>query len=193
MLNAGSVEGIVTDETGKPVPGITLALLAPSLRSPATRTAQTDALGRYRFDGVPPVVRILTSFAPEQAAIAGKSYQPTEIERVELSAGATRQLNLQVTSTPVYRIRGHVTNKPDTEPSFAAVKLCEGDDKNTLALRVPVASDGTFEAPGFVPGNYCVHLEVGADSTQNSYAVVANVRDRDTDQVELKAWAPFVP
>src|SRR5713226_8399065 len=48
--NGGAVRGIVTDDGGHPLPGVTVTLTKPS----GKQTAVTDAAGRYQFAGVAP-------------------------------------------------------------------------------------------------------------------------------------------
>src|SRR3954464_1460011 len=62
-----SVTGIVRDQTGGTLPGVTVELTAP--RVPPLSTS-TDAAGRYRFDAVPPGTYTLSfrllNFADQQ-------------------------------------------------------------------------------------------------------------------------------
>ncbi|MFY9550766.1 MAG: carboxypeptidase regulatory-like domain-containing protein, partial [Thermoanaerobaculia bacterium] len=48
----GTVEGTITDQSGAPLPGVSVELTSPNLQG--TRTAVTTADGRYRFPSVPP-------------------------------------------------------------------------------------------------------------------------------------------
>src|SRR5262245_47118294 len=48
----GTVEGTITDQSGVPLPGVSVELSSPNLQG--TRTAVTSADGRYRFPSVPP-------------------------------------------------------------------------------------------------------------------------------------------
>ena len=68
---SGSIVGTVRDETGDPLPGVSVELI-PS--DGDARFAETDALGTYRFDGPPPgdarLVFALVNFANARRAIA---------------------------------------------------------------------------------------------------------------------------
>ncbi|MDI6845725.1 MAG: TonB-dependent receptor [Candidatus Saccharicenans sp.] len=48
----GSITGTVTDESGSPLPGVSVTISSPSLMG--TRSAVTDARGVYRFPALPP-------------------------------------------------------------------------------------------------------------------------------------------
>ena len=48
----GTIDGTVTDQSGAPLPGVTVEITSPNLQG--TRTAVTAADGRYRFPSVPP-------------------------------------------------------------------------------------------------------------------------------------------
>ncbi len=46
------MDGSVTDQSGAPLPGVSVELTSPNMQG--TRTAVTSADGRYRFPSVPP-------------------------------------------------------------------------------------------------------------------------------------------
>ena len=48
----GTVEGSVTDQSGAPLPGVTVSLASPALQG--SRTAVTGSDGRYRFPALSP-------------------------------------------------------------------------------------------------------------------------------------------
>ena len=48
----GMIDGVVTDQSGAPLPGVTVEITSPNLQG--TRTAVTAADGRYRFPSLPP-------------------------------------------------------------------------------------------------------------------------------------------
>ena len=76
------------------------------------------------------------------------------------------------------------------EGAFVSIQNCSKDAEDKSATRTAVAKDGSFDAAGFIPGAYCLTFEVpqGTDYKQQSYRVAATIRDRDVDQVQVKAW-----
>ncbi len=48
----GGIEGVVSDSSDNPLPGVTVTLKSTSLQG--ARTAVTSAAGRYRFPAIPP-------------------------------------------------------------------------------------------------------------------------------------------
>src|SRR5206468_4595303 len=48
----GTVDGMVADESGAPLPGVTVTVTSPNLQG--GRSAVTGADGHYRFPSVPP-------------------------------------------------------------------------------------------------------------------------------------------
>ncbi|MCR4396281.1 MAG: carboxypeptidase regulatory-like domain-containing protein, partial [Candidatus Saccharicenans sp.] len=48
----GAITGTVTDESGSPLPGVTVTITGPALMG--TRSSVTDARGVYRFPALPP-------------------------------------------------------------------------------------------------------------------------------------------
>jgi outer membrane receptor for ferrienterochelin and colicin len=83
----GSVNGTVTDGNGDPLPGVTVLLTSPQLIG--SRTAVTDADGKYRAVFLPPgqyeVTATFTGFRTQKAAV-----------RVEIEGNHTINLQLEV-------------------------------------------------------------------------------------------------
>jgi hypothetical protein len=172
----GSVEVSVRDENGSPIPGVTLRLQDGNpVRS---RTVQTDGLGRFLFEEVISPASVSARVMPEQAAAISKGYEPADTGRFNVQPAEKRQLNIRLTSVPFFHIRGCVTQQSEVEASFAAVTDC-GLSEQALLRRVSITKEGTFDASGFLPGQYCVILQTGASYTQKSHPVFATVTDRD--------------
>src|SRR5215470_20089944 len=86
----GTVEGTITDQSGAPLPGVSVELSSPNLQG--VRTAVTSADGRYRFPSVPPgaykVTAELSGFGKIQKGAT-----------VTLDATATVNMQLSISTT----------------------------------------------------------------------------------------------
>ena len=93
----GTVEGTITDQSGAPLPGVSVELSSPNLQG--TRTAVTSADGRYRFPSVPPgaykVTGTLSGFGKVQKNAT-----------VTLDSTATVNLSLSLSTTAEVTVTG---------------------------------------------------------------------------------------
>jgi hypothetical protein len=93
----GTVEGTVNDESGAPLPGVTVTISSPNLQG--GRSAVTAADGRYRFPSVPPgqytVAAELTNFGKVQ-----------KTAKVSLDATATVNLQLSISASAEVTVTG---------------------------------------------------------------------------------------
>ncbi len=91
----GTVEGTVVDQSGAPLPGVSVELSSPNLQG--VRTAVTSADGRYRFPSVPPgaykVTAELTGFGKVQKN-ATVTLDSTAQVNVQLSISATAEVTV---------------------------------------------------------------------------------------------------
>ena len=91
----GTVEGTVTDQSGAPLPGVTVELSSPALQG--ARTAVTSADGRYRFPSVPPgaykVTADLAGFGKVQKN-ASVSLDTTATVNMQLSISTTAEVTV---------------------------------------------------------------------------------------------------
>jgi hypothetical protein len=91
----GTVEGTVVDQSGAPLPGVSVELASPNLQG--VRTAVTSADGRYRFPSVPPgaykVTAELTGFGKVQKN-ATVTLDSTAQVNVQLSISATAEVTV---------------------------------------------------------------------------------------------------
>jgi outer membrane receptor protein involved in Fe transport len=85
----GTVEGVVTDQTGAVVPAVTVTLSGPNLIRP--QTATTDSDGAYRFASVPP-----GRYNLDVAAAKGFNAYKQENVEVNLARGTTANISLTV-------------------------------------------------------------------------------------------------
>src|SRR5689334_10545570 len=93
----GTVEGTIADESGAPLPGVTVTVTSPSLQG--SRNAVTGADGHYRFPSVPPgqytVTAELSNFGKVQ-----------KTAKVGLDATATVNMQLSISTTAEVTVTG---------------------------------------------------------------------------------------
>lgn len=93
----GAIEGKVSDNSGAPVPGVTLELKSPQLQG--TKTEVTDARGMFRFPVLPPGTYSLTT------TLSG--FSPTHQDNI--AVGLSRVVTLDVRLSPAVTERITVT------------------------------------------------------------------------------------
>jgi hypothetical protein len=86
-ITFGAVEGVVSDETGAVLPGVTVIAASPALQLRQV-TMVTDSQGRYRFIELPPGTYSV------RFELAG--FQAVTREDLELAAGFTARVNMSM-------------------------------------------------------------------------------------------------
>ena len=111
----GTVEGTITDQSGAPLPGVSIELSSPALQG--VRTAVTAADGRYRFPSVPPGAYKIT------ATLSGFG-KVQKNATVTLDATATVNLSLSLSTTAEVTVTGEAplvdTQSTTTGSNFSA-------------------------------------------------------------------------
>jgi hypothetical protein len=88
----GAIAGVVTDPSGAPMAGVTVVASSPALIE-KTRTAATDAAGRYRIEDLRPGVY--------QLRFALQGWSPYQQKGVELMGSFTATVNAQLALDPL--------------------------------------------------------------------------------------------
>ena len=156
----GDLEGTVADQNGAPLPGVSVELRSPQLQG--TRTAVTDAAGRYRF----PVL------APGMYSVTAQLSGFTKVERtgLKVSLGATTTIpitmGLSVKEEIVVTSEAPAVDTSKTTIGTTATlesiqRLPLG--RNFASVASTVAGTGTD-----VSGNVTVY---GATGLENAYII----------------------
>ena len=132
----GTVEGTVADESGAPLPGVTVTIASPNLQG--GRSAVTGADGRYRFPSVPPgqykVTGELSNFGKVQKAAT-----------VALDATATVNLQLSISASAEVTVTGEA-------PLVDVQSTTQGSNYSAKVIdKLPVGrnyADIVFTQPG---------------------------------------------
>src|SRR5262245_1354257 len=135
-----SIEGIVKDNTGAVLPGVTVD--AQNLSQGGLASVVTDATGRVRFPSLAPGAYEVT------AKLSG--FTPTKFSRVEITLGQTKALDMtmsvsglsesvQVTSEqPLIDVKSNQRSYSITAEQF--VKLPKGRDFSSVVTQAPGAN-----------------------------------------------------
>jgi Carboxypeptidase regulatory-like domain len=116
QVSGGSISGVVTDEQGAALPGVTLSATA----SPVTRIVSTDADGSYRVGGLPPGEYLITSERSGFAKLVR--------ENVVVREGLNLALDLTMTLGGVSEVVDVKTDTPMLESKTAVKAVNIGGD-----------------------------------------------------------------
>ncbi len=198
------IEGTVTDDRGNPIEGATVIAADPlgAPRALMRGSATTDSRGAYSLSLVPEPASFLDTFSlsipvnvtvkayvtPDRATQTGQAFYPSQAETVEIRSGSLTR-NLALRPSPAFHIRGRVSTVPSAaEAPLVWIYSCNAPDDEGLTSTTTLRADGSFDAPGILPGSACVTLETIDPSTQAkrySRVLTVAVSDRDVDQVQL--------
>ena len=156
----GDLDGVVVDQSGAPLPGVTVELRSPQLQG--VRSAVTDAAGRYRFPVLSPGVYSVTAQLP--------GFTKVERSGLKVSLGATTTIPITMGLSLKEEIV--VTSEaPAVDTSKAGIgtnatlesiqRLPLG--RNFVSIAATVAGTGTD-----VSGNITVY---GATGLENAYII----------------------
>jgi hypothetical protein len=177
MPLASVVTGRVVDDTGEPVVGAQVRVLAlrrvgesiAAMAAPGVRVRTTDDRGEFRLYGLLPGRYFLSASIGADIGTPGRTegfapvYFPSTPDitaAVELSpqVGADiTNVHLVLTRSPTYRVTGvalDASGQPATGVLVATSQRSGGP--MTELRRIPVAADGAFVVPNVPPGDYVI-------------------------------------
>ena len=156
-----SLTGIVTDATGAVLPGATVTVAGESLIG-GSRTATTDADGRYRFQALPPGTYTMT-------VELGESFKKFE-QTVNLGLGQTITLDARLEvggRTETVTVRAESPQVDVT--SSAAQKNLTTEVMENIPFTSRFGPGAMLLAPGINPNNYSAYGSGGSSS--NAYMI----------------------
>ena len=154
----GVLDGQVRDIDASPIAGAQVTVTGP-----VTRTATTDADGAWRLT-VP--VGVYT------ARTTAFGYAGDDREGIEVTEGATTEVNQVLVEFPTGTLSGTVRDDGGTPVAGAAVTLT-----GTPIEPVTSGADGTFSVPGVPEGEYSVRADTPLRCLQAATAAVAMTAD----------------
>jgi protocatechuate 3,4-dioxygenase beta subunit len=214
LVPLGAINGKITDADGDPVRGVSVQALQYQYRASGRRLdsradAITDANGLYRIYFLPPgryLVRAyihrtpagpaepsphVHNFVPEEGFLT--AYYPGSPEAaagavVEVKAGADLNgYDLRLARAPAYHVRGRIEGAQAN--SRVAVAPCSTPSLDFgSALYADVRPDGTFDARGITPGQYCLAVERSGGRLATADAQVS-IKNGDVNGIVLAAPA----
>ncbi|RYZ39429.1 MAG: carboxypeptidase regulatory-like domain-containing protein [Myxococcaceae bacterium] len=181
LVRAASVEGLIVDEEGQPLAGISVQLHCcdESARgSSADDTTVSDADGHFVLD--------VTQAGSGQLSVEDEAFLPRELEvqvpstslRVVMSRGAS--------------VAGHVTDAQGLPVRQASIRLVEekedeGDDAEEAETRYGTTDgSGTFLLQGLLPGRYVLEATVSRDWMNERVSQRIELQEREHLEVTLR-------
>lgn len=169
---AGSVEGVVRDASGAALAGVEVGLGFLNSWHPgdptveASRTARTDATGRYRFDGV----------SPSRWGLSVRAGERSLAFAVEVAAGATRRDLTLPAEAPGSPVTVPVMDEGGAEPG-ARVLLERTDDGPLVRREATTGEDGLARFEGVPSGAYAVSASAPGRARARATLVVTGPTD----------------
>jgi Carboxypeptidase regulatory-like domain/TonB dependent receptor/TonB-dependent Receptor Plug Domain len=156
----GDIEGTISDSNGAPLPGASVEIKSVSLQG--TRTAVTDAAGRFRFPAVPGGTYTVT------AALSGFSKVERTNVRVALGATATLPITMTVSVKEEIVVTGEA---PVIDTAKTTIGVSSSGEQIS---RLPLARNFTSiasTAPGTGTDNSGGITFYGATGLENQYII----------------------
>lgn len=202
MTPLAKVSGRVVDGRGDPAPGAGVAIVGPQSAMSLTADAQGRfelhqmlIPGAYTLSASPPPNLKPPDPEPEGGGVlnwvrtwypAGSSAQAAS--KIVLAAGSeVSDLEIKLLALPAHAVRGVLLNPagdpvPQTDISLA------GD---MAKLHAVSKTDGAFEFPAVVDGEWSFTAEVAAGNVKLRAADSLETTGRDVEGVKLRLEAPF--
>ena len=160
-----TLSGTISDNDGKPLPGVTVEATSPSLQG--TRTTVTGGNGVYRFPSVPPgnysVKASLSGFGTAEKTAA-----------VTLDSTATVNLTLRITATEAVVVSGEaplVDVTSTTTGSNYSAKVMANLPLGTNYADIVRSNPGVNTDRGETQGRALALTVYGATSVENQYVI----------------------
>ncbi len=212
LTRSATIEGIVEDPDGRPLPNVAAGLLSQRYSKrpdPLGLPTRTDDQGRFTIHDLAPGAYFLRASATHPAEgrnppkPADQPFRDVYYPRspdfagavpLVLAAGATQTgIHLRLLPPESYSVSGRVSGA--LEGAKLSVRLRETDSPAfglflNKEPRAAVAADGTFRIDQVPPGGYSLLLYAGPSSLGKPLPVT--ILDRDADNLLLFA-SPGVP
>ncbi len=160
---AGAIQGVVTDEKGQSLPGVTVIVTSPALGQ--SQTAITDEKGFYKVDDLPPGLFLVTFY-----------YLDYTIAHPDVTVGIEKSTPVfQRIDTEVAAKKGETIKIDAKAPTIDPTSTTQGItlDKNYLK-NIPIPGRSFESALGAAAGSQADALGVsfsGSTSLENQYIV----------------------
>lgn len=216
LPRSGVISGRVVDETGDPVPGVTVWVMRYEYFRrrrtlvPAGSSARTDDTGQYRATGVMPGEYLVVAMLRETWTVGGKEprvygYAPTyapstasagEARRVRLAAGKEApNVDVTLVAAPAVSISG-VARRSDGAPlANTSVSLGQnviGPLSQSFAgvSDGPVGADGGWRIKNVPPGEYDLSASAQGPLGRESANMKITVQGTDIEGITITTEAP---
>ena len=157
----GAIDGVVKDNTGAVLPGVTVELSSPSIGTIATTT---DSRGMYRFPRVPSGVYAV------KASLMG--YTPAEVQRVDVQLGKTVTVDLGLALGTVTESITVTADAPLVDVTSSAAATSISREQIELIPRGRDFSSVVSQAAGAQQEGFAGGISVdGASGSENRFII----------------------
>ena len=210
MQPAAVITGKILDNDGDPMPGVGVEISKYGASSPQRGIVgggSTDDLGEFRVGNLRSgrylIEAIPSGYSGEpEAKRAGETkeaapyptYYPGAVDKsqaapIELHPGDEVPINITLSYGSAYRVRGTIVGLPELTGSDIMMILRPKDTSLSRSdqFTLTVKSDGSFDIPKLLPGEYRVMLGQMDGTGFHIYqaAQIIEVKDADQDNVRL--------
>lgn len=191
LMPGGTISGQITDQTGAPIPGASLAALEYSYRTgkrdlEEMASSSTNLRGEYRIAGLVPgryLLRATTNHpfpdTPAQASSKQSDalvplYYPGATDFTQASELAVRAgqelsgIDVRLAPVRVFHIQGTVIDSRTSAPVKGAGITLLSDNGNTFFPATPTSTDaqGGFNLAGIPPGSYLLVAQIATTNPE---------------------------
>ena len=173
----GSVEGIVKDNSGAVLPGVTVELTSSSI---GTLTTTTDARGHYRFPRIPSGVYSV------KASLMG--YTPAEAQNVNVQLGKAVNLDLDLALGTVSESITVTAEAPLVDPTSSSTSASISREQIELVPRGRDFSTVVSQAAGASNEGFAGGISIdGASGSENRFIIdgIDTTHPQNGDQGQL--------
>jgi protocatechuate 3,4-dioxygenase beta subunit len=217
MLPTAIISGRITDEDGDPMSGVRIVAQKKKPGKATRETAaseSTNDLGEYRLSGLFPGQYWIVAMPPPDMRDYEKppeksppgtnqsdvqpdpryvttyypgTYDAMQASAITLKAGDEMPVNLTLTPSRTYRVRGIVTGVTAGQKATVDLVSKAGDSVHSNE----VGPDGQFESRGIAPGSYVLRASAGTESRPLTARQDISVVAADVDAVKLTPLPSF--
>lgn len=161
-IEYGKITGVVLDEEGLPLPGVTIEIAGPRLMA-GSRATQSSARGRYVFLNVPPGEYTLTASLP--------GFKTAKLEKIVITAGSSIVVDVRL---EIGKLEETVTVTAAGPVVDAKTSTVSTNIQNELLAKLPTSRDAFYDLALTTPGMVAQGKDGSWLPSPNAYGGASN-------------------